>query len=351
MSSTRKGPFNADEEMRSGASLTAALDRLDANLKAKAERERRAAWDNEKPRPPATVPAPASSRSQSLREPPEGDQQPDFFVPSLYDIPVKDGIDLMDVAVFRLAKRQTRRGDIIRYNLSDATIEVAGGAHGMATIWDYDLVLMMISHLAEATRRFRAGHGPKPTNKFRPHAVEIFKFCRLPDGGQQYENLSNTLDRLQGTYIKITHHDLKSRKRRVGHFPLLGGADVVSHTETGRIGQVELIIPEWIFDGVSLHKTPEVLTVDPDYLLIRGGLARFVYRLARKAAGTKEARYYFRSVHERSGSTREFKKFAHDLREIILRNDLPGYMLAETPGKEGPMLIMTPRNEPVVANG
>ncbi|MDX9861131.1 MAG: hypothetical protein RBS99_09445 [Rhodospirillales bacterium] len=36
----------------------------------------------------------------SMRPAPANDNQPDFFVPSLYDIPVKDGVDLMDVAVF-----------------------------------------------------------------------------------------------------------------------------------------------------------------------------------------------------------------------------------------------------------
>lgn len=344
-----EGPRQIGEAVND--TLTAALNRFDQARQAKQRAMQAEAWNTEQVRPTTITAQAEIAKTTTLRVPPDGDQQPDFFVPSLYDIPVKDGVDLMDVAVFRLAKSQTRRGDIIRYNLSDCTIEVAGGAHGMATIWDYDLVLMMISHLADATRRFRAGQGPKPTNRFRPHAVEIFKFCRLPDGGQQYENLAGTLDRLQGTFIKITRQDIKSRKRRVGHFPLLGGADVVSNTETGKIGQVELIIPDWIFEGVCHHKTPEVLTVDPDYLLIRGGLARFVYRLARKAAGTKDARYYFRSVHERSGSTREFKKFAHDLREIIKNDALPGYTLAEVAGMEGPMLIMSPRATLQVVNG
>ncbi|EJE6498699.1 replication initiator protein A [Salmonella enterica] len=299
----------------------------------------------------ADVALPAGNAS-SLRVPPEGDEQPDFFVPSLFDIPVKDGVDLMDVAVFRLSKSQTRRGEIIRYELADAVVEVAGGAHGMATIWDYDVVLMMISHLADAIRRHRAGKDPVPSRRFRPHSVEILKFCRLPDGGQQYENLSKTLDRLQGTFVKIEHRnpDPKSKKRRTGYFPLLGGAEVVSYTDTGKVGQVELVIPEWIYDGVCGHDTPEVLTVDPDYLLIRGGLARFIYRLARKAAGRTEARYNFRTVHQRSGSTRDFKKFVFDLRQLIEANDLPGYGLSETKGSDGPVLVMQSRTIDAQAN-
>lgn len=307
-------------------SLDEVLDRLGESIR-KANAEKR-----------------AQQLVSTLRPPPEGDEQRDFFVPSLYDIPVKDGIELMDIAVFRLSKSQTRRGEIIRHTLSDAVVEVAGGAHGMATVWDYDLVLMMISHLADAVRRHRQGHGPMPSNRFRPHAIEILKFCRLPSGGQQYENLAGALDRLQGTFIKITKRGPNAKTRRTGYFPLIAGAEVISRTDTGKIGQVEIVIPEWIYAGVCAHKTPEVLTVDPDYLLISGGLARFIYRLARRAAGRDTARYSFRTVHQRSGSTREFKKFSHDLRQVIAANDLPGYVLAEEKGNDGPILVMTARD-------
>ena len=37
-----------------------------------------------------------------LRPAPANDNQPDFFVPSLCDIALKDGIGLMDIACFRL---------------------------------------------------------------------------------------------------------------------------------------------------------------------------------------------------------------------------------------------------------
>src|SRR5690606_20298802 len=81
----------------------------------------------------------------SMRPAPANDNQPDFFVPSLYDIPVKDGVDLMDVAVFRLSKRHQRKGDVLRYQLHGAQVEVTAGGYGMASVWDYDLVLMCIS--------------------------------------------------------------------------------------------------------------------------------------------------------------------------------------------------------------
>jgi plasmid replication initiation protein len=280
------------------------------------------------------------TKGQTKRAVPANDNQPDFFVPAVQDVPIKDGLDLMDIAVFRLAKSQTRKGDIIRHELPGVTVTVAGGAHGMATIMDYDVVLMMVSHLADETRRHRQGRGQKPSKIFRPNSVEVFKFCRVPKGGNSYDALEDSLRRLQGTFIEITRTNGVKRTRRTGYFPLLAGADVVSRTDSGRIATIEIIIPDWIYDSVTSHENPAVLTIDPDYFLLKKGLARFIYRLARKAAGNSSAIYSFTTVHARSGSTRPLKKFTSDLRKLIEADNLPGYHLKEVRGADGPQLHM-----------
>lgn len=288
---------------------------------------------------------PPVEEKKSLRSPPANDSQLDFFVPSLHDIPVKDGIGIMDVAVFRLSKSQPRSGEVLRYQLSDAVIEVSSGGYGMASIYDYDIVIMVISQLANAVKKYRLGQGEKPGKQYRIHASDIFKFCRMQNGGNQYRTLDAALKRLQGTAITISSDNKKKSTRRTGYFPLLGGAKVVSRTDTGRIGRVEITIPDWIYEAVNQYDDPEVLTVNPDYFLINKGLGRFIYRLARKAAGTHEAVYAFRTVHMRSGTTREFKKFAHQLRQLIKTNDLPDYDISERPGQEGPLLVIRNRKQ------
>ena len=290
-----------------------------------------------------TIQEEPAPRPPSLRPAPANDSQPDFFVPALHDIPVKDGIGLMDIAVFRLSKKQHRKGEIIRYELSDAVVEVVGSGHGMATIYDYDIILMAISHLAEQMKRFRQGRGEKPSNKFRPHSIEILRFCRRGQGGADYARLSQALDRLQGTYIKIEGKEKNDATRRTGYFPLLAGATIIDRTDSGKIGLLEITIPDWIYEGVVSHNRPEVLTMSPTYFLIKKGLARFIYRLARKAAGERTARYNFKSLHQRSGSTRQFKKFCFDLRQLIRSDDLPDFHLSEEPGKDGPILCMHER--------
>ena len=107
-------------------------------------------------------PAPAVT---TLRAAPANDNQPDFFVPSLCDIALKDGIGLMDIACFRLgSKSMTQR---IRHELPGVTVEVLGGRDGLATIHDYDIVLLMISQLTQAMREWRAGRGPRPPMRRR----------------------------------------------------------------------------------------------------------------------------------------------------------------------------------------
>ncbi len=123
-----------------------------------------------------------SAPKNIVREPPVDDAQLMLFVPSVHDAPIKDDFNLMDIAPFALSK--TTGEGVIRYELKDSIITIEGGADvGLATAYDYDIVINMISHLAEATRRYRIdetkGLRPSlPGRVYRPAAAEILKFCR-----------------------------------------------------------------------------------------------------------------------------------------------------------------------------
>jgi plasmid replication initiation protein len=283
----------------------------------------------------------------TIRKPPKGDEQPDFFVPTLYDVGTKDSRNVMDVAVFRLSKKQKRAGEVIHYDLSDGYVEVKAGPDGMASIWDYDIVLMLVSHLTEAMNRYRDGKGEKPGRLFRPHVSEILKFCRKGDGGKQAEEVEAALDRLKGTTIKNVRNRaaLKGARvlREVEAEGLISAYRVLSYTDTGKISSVEIEAPNWIYREVTEGKNPDVLTVHPDYFLIDPGIGRFIYRLARQAAGKSEAKWSFKLVYERSGSAGSFKEFCRILRRIIEAGDMPEYVLTEGKCQAGPALMMTYR--------
>lgn len=291
--------------------------------------------------------ATAARPKSMLRNPPQDDAQADFFVPGVWDVAAKDNRGIMDVAVFRLSKKHTRANDVMLHELPDGHVRVTSGPDGMASIWDYDIVLMGVSHLTEAMNRYRAGRGEKPGRTFRPHVSEILKFCRQSDGGRQYEGVEAALRRLKQTSVEIVRRK-KGRDGRALRVTegagLINDYKAVSHEDSGRIASVEIELPKWLYEAVVEAEHPEVLTVHPDYFLMTPGLGRFIYRLARQAAGRTEARWSFRLIYERSGSQGTFKRCTFDLRELIKANDLPEYKLAEEAGQDGPMLVMRYRN-------
>jgi plasmid replication initiation protein len=289
---------------------------------------------------------------RTLRAAPASDAQLAFFVPMVYDAPIKDDVNLMDVAPFSLSKKASK--NIIKYELKDSLITIEGGAEtGLATVFDYDIFLNMVSHLADEVQRYRRddakGLRPSlPPKTYRPNASHILKFCRRSDGGKSYEDLEAALDRLANTTIKVIN--LSSGKRRqVDSRPLIGGYNVVSRTGANRIETIEITIPDWVYLSiVKNEKALPLLTLHQDYFLISSGLGRFVYRLARKAAGKTEAHYGVRELYKRSGSSQEFRKFSYDLREFITRTQafpMPDYDLALVEGKDGFVLHMKKRDD------
>lgn len=301
---------------------------------------------DESDEPELDKPSPRTSGT-TLRKAPSGDAQPDLFVPTMWDVSTKDSRSLMDVAVFRLSKRDKRAGETIRHELTDGYVEIKAGPDGMASIWDYDIMLMAISYLTEAQNRHRAGQGDKPSRVLRPNVAEILKFCRRSDGGRQYEEIEKALDRLKNTSLKI----VRTRKGRGGRVMrmaegegLLSNYRVASYAENGAVAAVEIEVPNWIYREVVESKHPEVLTVHPDYFLIEPGIGRYLYRLARRVAGNGRARWSFKLIYERSGSVGTFKEFCRILRRLIDANDLPEYRLSEEDGKAGPLLIITNRD-------
>lgn len=304
--------------------------------KSKSKKSKEAISEQEKKKP-------VKKTSVNIRTPPKGDEQPDFFVPVFYDIGTKDSRSLMDVAVFRLSKKDKRAGEAIHYKLPDGYILVSSGPAGMASVWDYDIVLMAISHLTEAVNRYRSGKGEKPSRIFRPHISEILKFCRRSDGGRQKDELVEALLRLSTTHIAIERtKKINTKEVTISEGEaLISRYQVVTNTKTGKPEQLEIELPNWVYQQVVESKNPDVLTVHPDFFLIDPGIGRFIYRLARLAAGRSQAKWAFQTLYKRSGSTGSFKKFSYNVRKLIETNDLPEYDLKEENGQIGPLLVMS----------
>lgn len=302
--------------------------------------------EEEAPDPEPVVDAVAvKPPTRSRRKEAIADAQGDFFTPMLYDVGTRDSRGVMDVAVFRLSKRDKRENAVIRYELPDGHVIVSSGPQGMASVWDYDIVLMAVSHLTEAMNRYRDGKGEKPSQTFKPHIGDVLKFCRKDNGGNQKDAVVGALERLSTTHVAIERRVMIGGKLKFlnsGESLIGGGYRTISNANK-KVEFVEFKIADWMYDEITKGARPDVLTVHPDYFLRESGIARFVYRLARKAAGKDMARWSFKLLFERSGSTGTLKEFTRALRELIAADDLPEYSLAEEPGKEGPILAIVHR--------
>ena len=81
--------------------------------------------------------------------------------------------------------------------------------------------------------------------------------------------------------------------------------------------------------GAGVLDAALVLTIDPAYFRLKGGIERWLYRLVRKHGGRQEHgwQFDFRHLHRKSGSAARFSDFAYDLRVLVARQSLPGYVL------------------------
>ncbi|MFA7604915.1 MAG: replication initiator protein A [Novosphingobium sp.] len=240
--------------------------------------------------------------------------------PSLgYDIAPRDAQDLMAWPFFSLAKR--RRVTPIDFRMGATWISVeAVPEHGMATIWDADVLIWAASQIIAARD---AGLPTSRLMATTPH--EILTFTGRGTGKDHYDRLKAALDRLQSTTVATSIRQQHQRRRH--RFSWINEWQERLDGEGRPLG-IELILPDWFYAGV-VDRT-FVLTIDRAYFDLTGGLERWLYRIVRKHGGQQEGGWSFdvSHLHLKSGALSPLKQFAFELRGIVRRQSLPGYALA-----------------------
>lgn len=245
--------------------------------------------------------------------------QLELFVASGTELAPRDAQDLMAWPFFSLAKR--RRVAPIDFRMGPVSILVEATAeHGMATIWDADVLIWVASQIVEARDAGR------PTSRLiaaTPHA--ILRFTRRSTGKIGYERLKAALDRLQSTSIATSIRQVGARRRH--RFSWINEWRERLDGE-GRALGIEMIVPDWFYEGVLDQAL--VLTIDPAYFSLTGGLERWLYRIVRKHGGRQKGGWSFDIEHLylKSGALSPLKRFAFEIRDIVRRQSLPGYVLS-----------------------
>ena len=258
--------------------------------------------------------------------------QLDLFVALAGDIPFRDEREAMTAPLVSLSKN--KRTLIEWQGPSGQNVTVtAPEKYGVATIWDYDLILWSISQINEA---INAKLDTSPRIFFHPY--DMLKATGRNTGGKGYTELKAAMRRLQSTSISYESISLKSKKRKLGAFNLLTAFEFEETTD-GKAKGAWIELPQWLYQAVTNDR--DVLAISPSYFNLKSGLDRFLYRLARRHAGKQSGWVFtFRDLHSRSGSSQSFGDFSRDLRKAITRNVIPEYSLSEIKGANGPSLSL-----------
>jgi plasmid replication initiation protein len=234
------------------------------------------------------------------------------------EIAVRDAQDLMAYPFFSLAK--SHRTTPIDFQSGDVAIRVEAVAqHGMATIWDADILIWAASQIVEARDA-----GLRTSRLMAATPYEILTFIGRGVSVRDYHRLKAALDRLQSTTIATSIR--RPAEGRMHRFSWI--SEWVERTDgQGRAAGIELIVADWFYNAVLDDAL--VLTIDRTYFSLSGGIDRWLYRLVRKHGGRQRAgwRFDFHHLHLKSGSLSPFKRFAFELRDAVRRQPLPGYRL------------------------
>ncbi|ATG46469.1 replication protein [Celeribacter ethanolicus] len=244
--------------------------------------------------------------------------QLDLFRALPGDFAPRDAQDLMAYPFFSLAK--SKRVAPIDFAAGSVSIRVeAVPDHGMATIWDADILIWAASQIVEARDA-----GLRTSRLMAATPYEILTYVGRGTSARDYQRLKAALDRLQSTTISTSiRQPAEGRRHR---FSWINEWQERSDRE-GRPDGIELIVPDWFYQAVLDNAL--VLTIDRAYFDLTGGLDRWLYRLVRKHGGRQRDgwRFDFHHLHQKSGALSPFKRFAFELRDIIRRQPLPGYTL------------------------
>src|SRR5205814_1899895 len=246
------------------------------------------------------------------------------------DLAPRDAQDLMAYPFFSLAK--SKRVVPIDFRAGAISIRVeAVPEHGMATIWDADVLIWAASQIVEARDT-----GLKTSRLMAATPYEILTFVGRGTSARDYDRLKAGLDRLQSTTVLTSIRQPAERRRH--RFSWINEWKETADANGRPLG-LELSLPDWFYAGVIDDAL--VLTIDRAYFGLTGGLERWLYRLVRKHGGRQQGGWSFDLdyLHAKSGSLSPLKHFAYDLREIVHRQTLPGYRLVIERGLRGAELL------------
>ncbi len=206
------------------------------------------------------------------------------------DPPLRDNRDTMAYPFFSLEKHKRTS---IEYRDDKVSIFIdAPERYGVATIWDWDLIITLCPQLNDAQN---LGKTPSPCLSFSPH--QILKQMGRGVGGKDYKELVNTIRRLRATII-VTNIRINDEAGEERPFSWLQNYKIPKKYHSGFLTPKEddgepdhsktwhIQIASWIYEKIINKK--DLITIDEGYFTLKSGIERWLYLLAKKELQTQK---------------------------------------------------------------
>jgi len=246
----------------------------------------------------------------------------DFFLADMFDYALKDDGASMEAPIFTLSTKPDL--SIWQWTSKDGnkSVKVAPSVLGRATQHDKDVLIYVVSQLAEAMNR---GRDDAQHRTVRFTVYDFLVTTNRGVGGDDYRRLQEAFERLAGTRITT---DIKTGGERVKEgFGVIDAWRIIEKSRTDeRMIAVEITLSRWLYNAVQAW---EILTIHPDYFRLRKPLARRLYEIARKHCGHQTQWVIgLPLLHEKSGSRGSIYEFHEAIKEIAKTDILPEYRLS-----------------------
>ncbi len=234
---------------------------------------------------------------------------------------VKNDRTVMVWNFFALSKE--RLTELPVYDDGTVRIEVTGTKHGVATIWDKELLIYIASLMVDKLNR---GEQIGPTVTFTAH-----DFCRITGArvnGTAYGRILDGLTRLQGTQIKTNIET--GGQGEAGAFSWISSFNIqyrVKKSGEREMRALTITICDWLYRAIRVDG--RMLTYHPGYFSL-SPLERRIYEIARAHCGNQPGfKINIEKFRLRVGSDMELKSCKRKLVELAANDKaLPEYGIA-----------------------
>jgi plasmid replication initiation protein len=240
----------------------------------------------------------------------------------------------MERPFFSLGK--AKRVTPILYQTGDTQVQVyAVPEHGMATVWDADVLIWAASLILTTQDR-----GLPTSRFFRFTPCQLLIAVGRATGNREYQLLKGALTRLQSTVIRTTIRHGEHWRRQ--QFSWVNEWEEFT-TRLGRSEGMEFVLPEWSIPRRFSNAgscSPSIPPTSRSRAASNSGSTV----LRKHARHQREGwRFELGHLHAKSASLARFSDFVLDIRRIVARQLLPGYAFAlERHDDRRELMVMRP---------